>query len=62
MKRKICIAIIVFSLITLLTGIADLAEGIRARGASGVNYGRVLFPLLLGAGATAVYRKDSKKE
>ena len=33
--------------VTLLTGIPVLYEGIAARGFGGVNYGRVIFPLLI---------------
>lgn len=45
--KKACIVISVVALITCLTGIPYLFEGIAARGLSGVNYGRILFPLLI---------------
>ena len=35
------------ALISCLTDIPYLAEGISARGLNGVNYGRILFPLLI---------------
>jgi hypothetical protein len=45
--KKACIVISVVALITCLTGIPYLVAGISARGLNGVNYGRVLFPLLI---------------
>ena len=46
------------ALIACLTGISELAEGIAARGWSGVNYGRIGFPLLIGGGAFWLYQKN----
>ena len=46
--KKVYLAIAVIALITCLTGIPYLAKGITARGWDGVNYGRILFPLLIG--------------
>ena len=45
--KKVCLMIAIIALITCLTGIPYLVEGIAARGAAGVNYGRIIFPLLI---------------
>lgn len=50
MKKKVCIVILILAIIGLLTGISYLVEGIRMRGVGGVNYGRVIFPFLIGVG------------
>lgn len=60
MKRKACIVILIFAIIGVLTGISYLVEGISARGIDGVNYGRVIFPLLIGV--IAVYFLARKKK
>lgn len=41
------LVICIIALITFLTGIPTLFEGITKRGINGVNYGRVIFPLLI---------------
>lgn len=43
--KKVYLIISVIALITFLAGIPELAAGIVARGFTGVNYGRVVFPL-----------------
>ena len=53
MKKIICVVILILAIMGVLTGISYLAEGISARGIYGVNYGRVIFPLLIGS--IAVY-------
>ncbi len=58
MKKKACIVILILAVIGILTGIVYLAEGISARGIGGVNYGRVVFPLLAGTGAVYFLKKD----
>ena len=45
--KKVYLVISVIALITCLTGIRYLVEGIAARGMGGVNYGRIIFPLLI---------------
>lgn len=45
--KKVYLVIAVIALITCLSGIPYLVEGIAARGWGGVNYGRVIFPLLI---------------
>ena len=53
-------ALLVISVILLLAGVAgipEVIEGIRARGMGGVNYGRVIFPFLLGGIALWQYCK-----
>ena len=57
MKKKVCIVILVLAVIGLLTGMSYLAEGIQARGIGGVNYGRVIFPLLVGVIAVYFLKK-----
>ena len=47
-RKKVYLAVIVITLILCVEGIFSLAEGIAARGWGGVNYGQVLFPLLIG--------------
>ena len=44
----------------LLTGISYLTQSISARGIGGVNYGRVIFPLLVGGIAVYFLKKDKK--
>lgn len=60
MKKKVCIVILILTIIGLLTGISYLVEGIGARGFGGVNYGRVIFPLLIGV-ITVYFLKKEKK-
>ena len=45
--KKVYLVISVIAFITCLTGIPNLVEGIAARGWCGVNYGRIIFPLLI---------------
>lgn len=45
--KKVFLVVAVIAFITCLTGIPYLLDGISARGWVGVNYGRVLFPLLI---------------
>ena len=46
--KKVYLAVIVIALILCVEGVFSLAEGIGARGWGGMNYGQVLFPLLIG--------------
>lgn len=57
MKKKVCIVILILAIIGMLTGISYLVEGISVRGLGGVNYGRVVFPLLVGLGAVCFLKK-----
>ena len=45
--KKVYLVISVIALTTCLTGIPYLVEGIAARGWGSVNYGRIIFPLLI---------------
>ena len=45
--KKVYLVIAVIALIACLTSIPYLVEGITARGWGGVNYGRIIFPLLI---------------
>lgn len=60
MKKKVCIVILILAIFGLLNGISYLVEGISTRGIDGVNYGSVIFPLLVGA--IAVYFLKRKKK
>ena len=57
MKKKVYFAIAIFAAITLLTQIPYLIGAIGERGVTGVNYGRVVFPLLISVAAFGMYRK-----
>ena len=59
MKKRLCLVVLVFAVMTLfLRGIPYVAAGIAARGVWEVNYGSVVFPILLGAVALHLYRKQ----
>lgn len=60
MKKKVFIVILIIAIIGLLTGISYLVEGISTRGIDGVNYGRVIFPLLIGVIAVYFLKKEKK--
>lgn len=60
MKKKICMVILILAIIGLLTGISYWAEGISIRGIDGVNYGRVIFPLLVGVIAVYFLKREKK--
>ena len=47
-----------FSNYALLIGISYLVQGIYARGLGGVNYGSVIFPLLVGVIAVYFMKKN----
>ncbi len=55
--KKVYLVIAAFALIACLQGIAALADGIAQRGVGGVNYGRVLFPLLIGGVCLRRYKR-----
>lgn len=59
MKKNLCLAVLVFAVMALfLRGIPYVAAGIAARGVWRVNYGSVVFPVLLGVVAFYLYRKQ----
>lgn len=59
MKRNIWLVLAVLALaVLLLKGIPLVAAGIAAHGVAGANYGGVVFPVLLGAAALYLYRKQ----
>ena len=60
MKKIVCIVILILAITGLLNGISYLISGISARGIGGVNYGRVIFPLLVGAIAVYFLKKEKK--
>ena len=59
-KKKVYIVILALAIIAMLTGINYLVEGISARGIDGVNYGRVIFPLLVGVIAVYFLKREKK--
>ena len=56
--KKVYLVISVVALITCLTGISYLVEGIAARGWGGVNYGRIIFPLLISGISFWLFKND----
>ncbi len=60
MKKIVCIVILILAITGLLNGISYLISGISARGIGGVNYGRVIFPLLVGAIAVYFLKRRRK--
>ena len=54
---KIYALLAILALITCMAGVFDVAEGIRQRGWDGVNYGRILFPLLVSMVFFRLYKK-----
>lgn len=55
--KKVWLVILIFAIIGTITGISYLVYGIEQRGAGGVNYGRVIFPLITGIIAFCLYKK-----
>lgn len=57
MAKKAYWVMTIVMVLALLGGIPHLIEGIQARGMTGVNYGIVGFPILIGAWSFYKYRK-----
>lgn len=57
MMKKLWLIILIIAIIGFLTGISYLVYGIAQRGLGGVNYGRVIFPLIIGIVAFCLYKK-----
>lgn len=55
--RKMYLVVAIIALVTCVAGAFPLAAGIAERGWGGVNYGRVVFPLLIGVAALCLYQK-----
>ncbi len=55
--KKAYLIICVIALIVFLTGIPYIVEGIAERGLTGVNYGRIVFPLLISGIFFLLYKK-----
>ena len=55
--KKAFLALAIVALITCLTGIPYLVEGIAIRGVGGVNYGRIVFPLLISGISFWLFKK-----
>ena len=63
MKKNFVLLLIgVLLILAGLVGISEVIEGIRERGVGGVNYGRILFPFLLGGIALWQYSKHRQDE
>ncbi len=58
MRKKVYLIIAVISFIAFFTGIPYLVNGIQARGLGGVNYGRIIFPLLIGLLVLYAYKRQ----
>lgn len=59
MKKKLCLAVLVFAVMALFfKGIPSVAAAVAAHGILGANYGAVGFPILLGAAALYLYRRQ----
>lgn len=58
--NKVLLVICIISFISFLTGMDYLVSGIRARGFDGVNYGRVIFPLLISGISFWLHKKNKK--
>ena len=56
--KKVYLVISVIAFISCLTGVSYLVEGIAARGWDGVNYGRIIFPLLISGIFLWLYKKN----
>lgn len=55
--KKACLVIGIIALVACVTGVPEIVAGIAERGMGGVNYGRIIFPLLVGGAALWFYRK-----
>ena len=63
MKKNFVLLLIGITLLLAgFTGIPEVIEGVRARGAGGVNYGRLIFPFLIGGIALWRYIKHQQDE
>ena len=58
--KKAYLVISIIALVTCLTGIPYLVEGIAERGLAGVNYGRIIFPLLIIGITFWLYKRKEK--
>ena len=56
--KKTWFIVSIIALITCLTGIPQLIDGISQRGFGGVNYGRILFPFLISLITFVLSRKQ----
>ncbi len=56
--KKMYLVIIFFMILTVMSGIPHLIDGIRARNMTEVNYGIVGFPILIGIWAFYKYKKS----
>ena len=56
--KKFFLILAVFGLLALLTGIGPLIAGVRERGWNGVNYGRILFPLVIVIASLAACKRQ----
>ena len=58
MLKKVYLFLIIFMALALLNGIPDFVEELRVRGIAGVNYGGIVFPILIGLWAFYKYQKS----
>lgn len=55
--KRVYFVISVIAFIACLMGIPYLVNGISARGMSGINYGRIIFPLLISGVFFILYKR-----
>ncbi len=55
--KKVYLIVSIIAFIAFLTGVPYIVEGIAQRGAGGVNYGRIIFPLILSGVFFLLYKK-----
>ena len=55
--KRFYLVVAVIALVTCVAGAFTLASGIAERGLGGVNYGRVVFPLIISVVFFRLFRK-----
>lgn len=58
--KKVCLIVSIIALITCLSGVPYIIEGISTRGFGGVNYGRIIIPLLIAGISFLTFKKSNK--
>lgn len=58
--KKLYLTVAIIALVTCAAGVFTLASGIAERGFGGVNYGRVVFPLIISAVFFRLFRKQKQ--
>lgn len=58
--RKVYLIVCILAFLSFLTGIPYVITGISEHGMAGVNYGRILFPLLISGILFGLFRKTKQ--